>query len=186
VRINPWEVHIKDPAYWDTLYSNNKLDKDAWYYRAFGDNRGTVGTGPWELHRLRRGAMARFFSSANVSRLEPKVLARVQKLLDRIQEHRLSKTVVPISHAFRCFATDVISDYAAPHTRDFLSTPDFSAAFNQVLRDFSEIMLWHRHIPIVFPLFGAIPRWLLSAMDPTGAQVAVLDNQAVRNTNNKH
>ncbi|CRG85278.1 Trichodiene oxygenase [Talaromyces islandicus] len=178
VRINPWEVHIKDSAYWDTLYSNNKLDKDAWYYRAFGDNRGTVGTGPWELHRLRRGAMARFFSSANVSRLEPKVLARVQKLLYRILEHRISQKVVPISHAFRCFATDVISDYAAPHTRDFLSTPDFSAAFNQVLRDFSEIMLWHRHIPIVFPLFGAIPRWLLSAMDPTGAQVAVLDNQA--------
>ncbi|KAH8697083.1 putative cytochrome P450 [Talaromyces proteolyticus] len=178
VRINPWEVHIKDTAYWDTLYTNNKLDKDAWYYRAFGDNLGTVGTGPWELHRLRRGAMARFFSNANVSRLEPKVLARVKKLLERIEEHRISNKVIPISHAFRCYATDVISDYAAPHSRDFLSTPDFSAAFNQVLRDFSELMLWQRHIPIVFPVLGAIPRWFISLMDPSGAQIAVLDNQA--------
>ncbi|KAL1988147.1 hypothetical protein VTN96DRAFT_677 [Rasamsonia emersonii] len=178
VRINPWEVHIQDPTYWDTLYTNNKLDKDAWYYRAFGDNRGTVGTESWQLHRVRRAAMAKFFSSANVAKLEPKVLARVQKLCDRVQEHRDAGQVIPISHAYRCYATDVISDYAAPHTRDFLSTPDFSAAFNQVLRDFSELMLWHRHIPIVFPLLEAIPRWLIAKMDPTGAQIAVLDNQA--------
>lgn len=127
--------------------------------------------------------MAKFFSAANVARLEPKVLARVQKLLDRVEEFRQTgggqAAVLPISHAFRCYATDVISDYAAPHTRDFLSTPDFSATFNQVLRDFSEIMLWHRHFPIVFPIFGAIPRWLISMMDSTGAQIAVLDNQAV-------
>lgn len=129
--------------------------------------------------------MAKFFSSANVARLEPKVLARVQKLLDRIEEYRSDKKdggnlkVIPISHAFRCYATDVISDYAAPHTRDFLSTPDFAATFNRVLRDFSELMLWHRHFPIVFPILGAIPRWMISRMDSTGAQIAVLDNQAV-------
>lgn len=181
VRINPWEVHIRDPTYWDTIYTNNKIDKDAWFYRAFGDNRGTVGTGPCDLHRRRRAAMAKFFSAANVARLEPKVLARVQKLLDRVEEFRRTdgQAVLPISHAFRCYATDVISDYAAPHSRDFLSTPDFSAKFNQVLRDFSELMLWHRHIPIVFPIFGAMPRWLISWMDSTGAQIAVLDNQAV-------
>lgn len=172
-------MHIQDPAYWDTLYSNGKLDKDAWYYRAFGDTGGTVGTPSWERHRARRGAMARFFSSANVANLEPKVLARVQKLCDRVLEFRNAGRVIPLSHAYRCYATDVISDYAAPHGRDFLSTPDFSAAFNQVLRDFSELMLWHRHFPIVFPVLGAMPRWLIAKMDPTGAQLAVLDNQGV-------
>lgn len=190
MRINPWEVHIQDPSYWDSIYANNKIDKDAWFYRAFGDNRGTVGTGPWELHRRRRAAMAKFFSAANVARLEPKVLARVRTMLDRVEEFSQSNnskspggggnvTVLPISHAFRCFATDVISDYAAPYTRDFLTTPDFSATFNQVLRDFSELMLWHRHFPVVFPILGAIPRWLISKMDSTGAQIAVLDNQGV-------
>jgi cytochrome P450 len=172
-------VHIQDPAYWDMLYTNSKLDKDPWYYRAFGDNGATVGTQSWERHRARRAAMARFFSRANVTKLEPKVLARVKKLCDRVQEFRDAARVIPLSHAYRCYATDVISDYAAPHGRDFLSTPDFSAAFNQVLRDFSEIMLWHRHFPIVFPLLGAIPRWLIAKMDPTGAQLAVLDNQDV-------
>lgn len=176
VRINPWEVHIKDPDFWDVLYTNNKLDKDVWYYRCFGDNRGTVGTGPWELHRRRRAAMAKFFSTANVARLEPMVLSRVKKLLDRIQEHRKSGKPIPISCAFRAFTTDVISDYAAPHSRDFLSTPDFELAFTRQLRDFSNIMLWHRHFPIVFPVFNAIPRWLIEKLDPSGAQKAVLAN----------
>lgn len=28
VRINPWEVHINDPAFANTLYTNSKLEKD--------------------------------------------------------------------------------------------------------------------------------------------------------------
>lgn len=124
--------------------------------------------------------MAKFFSVANVNKLEPKVLARVRTLLDRVEEHRKEGKVVDISNAFRCFATDVISDYAAPHSRDFLRTPDFSAAFNRVLRDFSELMMWHRHIPIIFPIMNAIPRAVVAKMDPTGANLAVVDNQAVR------
>lgn len=179
MRINPWEVHIDDAEFFDAFYSNPKLDKDAWFYRAFGDNGAAVGTSSWERHKARRGAMARSFSSASVLKLEPKVLARVQKLLNRIDEHREAGRVVDISNAFRCYATDVISDFAAPHSRDFLSTPDFSASFNRVLRDFSELMLWHRHIPIVFPMMNAIPRAFIARVDPSGASVAVIDNQAV-------
>ncbi|GAB1740061.1 hypothetical protein NU219Hw_g4981t1 [Hortaea werneckii] len=69
VRISPREVHIDDPAFFDTFYSNSKLDKDAWFYRAFGDNGAAVGTASWEQHKARRGAMAKFFSSANVAKL---------------------------------------------------------------------------------------------------------------------
>lgn len=179
VRISPWEVHIDDPAFFDTFYTNNKLDKDAWFYRAFGDNGAAVGTAPWEQHKARRGAMAKFFSSANVAKLEPKVLARVQRLLDRVEEHRREGKVVDISNAYRCFATDVISDYAAPESRDFLSAPDFAASFNRVLRDFSEFMLWHRHFPIVFPIMNLIPKSIIAKMDSDGANLAVVENQEV-------
>lgn len=123
--------------------------------------------------------MAKFFSTANVAKLEPKVLDRVGRLLERVQEHREEGKVVDISNAYRCYATDVISAYAAPHSRDFLSTPDFSAAFNRVLRDFSEFMLWHRHLAIVFPIMNAIPKWIIAKMDSTGANLAVVENQEV-------
>ncbi|KAF3483874.1 Cytochrome P450 [Arthroderma uncinatum] len=178
VRISPREVHIDDPAFWDVLYTNSKLDKDAWYYRPFEDNYATVGTVSWRLHRQRRGAMAKFFSKANVSALEPQVMAVVKRLCGRIEEHRISNKVVDISNAYRCFATDVITNYAAPQTIDFISTPDFAAAYNRVLRDFSYIMLWHRQFPFVFPLLATIPRWVISMIDSSGATLAVIDNQA--------
>ena len=172
-------MHIDDPAFFDAFYSINKLDKDAWFYRMFGDNGAAVGTASWELHKARRGAMSSFFSRANVAKLEPKVLARVQTLLDRVEEHRRAGKVIDISNAFRCYATDVISDYAAPHSREFLTAPDFAAGFNRVLRDFSELMLWHRHFPIVFPIMNAMPTWLVAKMDPSGASLAVIENQNV-------
>ncbi|KAM5433665.1 hypothetical protein McanMca71_003350 [Microsporum canis] len=177
VRISPREVHIDDPAFWDVLYTSNRLDKDAWYYRPFEDNYATVGTVSWRLHRVRRGSMAKFFSKANISALEPQVMAVVRRLCGRIEEHRISNKVVDISNAYRCFATDVITNYAAPQTIDFVSIPDFAAAYNRVLRDFSYIMHWHRHFPFVFPLLAAIPRWLISMVDSSGATLAVLDNQ---------
>jgi len=182
VRINPWEVHIDDPAFFDRFYAINKLDKDAWFYRMFGDNGAAVGTASWELHKARRGAMSSFFSKANVARLEPKVLARVQMLLYRVEEHRRVEKVIDISNAYRCYATDVISDYAAPHSREFLTSTDFAAEFNRVLRDFSKLMLWHRHFPMVFPIMNALPRWLVPKMDPSGASMAVIENQTVRAT----
>lgn len=124
--------------------------------------------------------MAKFFSTANVARLEPKVISRVQKLLDRIQEHKEVNKPVDISNAFRCFATDVVSSYAAPHTRDFLSSPDFASSFNRVLRDFSELMIWHRHLwGLVFPIMNAMPKSLMAKLDPSGATLAVAENQEV-------
>ena len=179
VRINPWEVHINDPAFWDVLYTNNKLEKDARYYRMFGSTGAAVGTASPELHRIRRAAIAPFFSKANVLRLEAKVQARVKQLCERLEEHKLGRKSVDISNAYRCLATDVVTEYAAPRTRNFLGTPDFAAAFNRVLRDFSELMLWHRHFPIVFPIMTSIPRSVIAWMDPSGANVAVIDNQAV-------
>lgn len=157
----------------------NKLDKDAWFYRCMGNNYGLVTTPSWEQHRARRGAMAKFFSSANVAKLEGRVLSRVQLLLNRIDEHRQSGSVIDISNAYRCYATDIISEYAAPYTRDFLSTPDFSATFNRVLRDFSSFLAWHRHIPIVFPLLNSIPKSIAMWMDSTGGTPAVIENQEV-------
>ena len=100
----------------------------------------------------------RSFPLQMFSKLETKIQARVQKLLDRIEGHRVAGKVINISNAYRCYATDVIPDYAAPHTRDFLNSPDFAAAFNGALKDLSKLMLWHRHLPFLFPVMNAIPK----------------------------
>lgn len=68
----------------------------------------------------------------------------MEQLLQRIREHRDAGKVINISDAYRCFATDVVTDYAAPHTRDLLSTPDFAAEFTASMRKLSMFALWNR------------------------------------------
>ena len=72
VRINPWEVHINDPAFVDTLWANSRMEKDVFFYGGFGIPQSSVATVSPESHKIRRGAMAQFFSKANVAKLEPR------------------------------------------------------------------------------------------------------------------
>ncbi|KAF2468983.1 putative cytochrome P450 [Lindgomyces ingoldianus] len=177
VRINPWEVHINDPAFWDILYSNSRMEKDPIYYGGFGINGAAVATVSPDLHRIRRGAYAQFFSKAHVGKLEPRVLSRVKQLCTRIEQHMANDKAIDIQNAYRCLATDIITDYAAPKTRNFLDSSDFAAVFNRVLRDTAGIINWNRHIPIIYPLITSIPRGVIAFLDPQGQSLAIIDNQ---------
>jgi hypothetical protein len=123
--------------------------------------------------------MAKFFSTANVARMEEKVLSRVQKLFDRIEEHRQTGSVIDISNAYRCYATDIVTDFAAPHTRDFLSSPDFAAAFSRQMRNFSSLLAWNRQLPFILPMMGRLPDSLAVIMDSSGGTAAIVENQKV-------
>ncbi|MCJ1454023.1 hypothetical protein MMC28_004373 [Mycoblastus sanguinarius] len=176
VRISPQEVHINDPEYFAELQSNtSKLDKYAWFYNFVAAPDAGFGTASHDLHRPRRGAMAKYFSMSNVIRLEPLIKKCVTKLCSRIEEHRKGATKVDLSNAYRCLATDVITEYALPGSRLMLESPDFAASYNRVLKDFSHIATWHRHIPIILPLLLAVPRWITARMNQ--ASLAVAENQ---------
>jgi hypothetical protein len=179
VRINPREVHINDPSFMDTLWGNSALEKDPFFYGGFGLDSASVATVSPETHKLRRGAMAHFFSKANVAKLEPRVLARVEQLCNRIQKLKVEDKPVDISNAYRCLATDVVTDYAVPKTRNFLDHAEFAAVFNRVLRDTAGLSNWNRHIPILFPLLKNIPRQVIAFLDKDGATLAMFDNQKV-------
>lgn len=46
VRINPYELHINDPEYYDEVYSggSKKRDKYEWAARLFGNSGSMLGT----------------------------------------------------------------------------------------------------------------------------------------------
>ncbi|KAK5173646.1 uncharacterized protein LTR77_002327 [Saxophila tyrrhenica] len=181
IRINPREVHIDgraDPAFWDILYSHsNKLDKDSAYYDGFGAGLSAVSTGPADLHRARRGAMANYFSMNNIRKYEPMVLEQISKLFARLEKCKTNDEVVDLGNAYRCLTTDVITSFAIPEPRTMLDLLDFGKDFNRLLRDFAKLITFQRHLKIVFPLLSAIPDWLTIRMDKTGASLQMVDFQ---------
>jgi hypothetical protein len=89
VRINPFELHISDPDFYQEIYAGNtrKRDKYPWHV----DNpefKHAIGfTINHDLHRTRREALNPYFSKASVVKLEELIQSNVEKLCERIEEY---------------------------------------------------------------------------------------------------
>ncbi|KAL8773752.1 MAG: hypothetical protein Q9209_001520 [Squamulea sp. 1 TL-2023] len=96
VRISPYELHINDPEYYDELYvgSTRRSEEYPWTTKQFGPRTSVFATTAHELHRIRRAALAPFFSMQSVQRLEPSVQPVIDKLISRLQELQGSGKVV--------------------------------------------------------------------------------------------
>lgn len=68
VRINPKELHVADPAFYDSVYGGPGRRTEKWEFsaRMFGTTSAAVGTTGHELHKIRRGALDGFFSKRAV------------------------------------------------------------------------------------------------------------------------
>ena len=162
-------MHIQDPDFFDEFYTiSNKLDKDAWYYAFVASQDAAFGTADYDLHRARRKAMSRFFSSSAIARLETSSREKVLKLCGRLEGFRDDGKPVNLSNAFRCLAADSVTAYCMPRGFNLLDSVDFADDYNQQARSISYIAAWHRHIPIIIPLFMKLPRSFIEATSTEG------------------
>ncbi|KAL9614041.1 MAG: hypothetical protein Q9167_001456 [Letrouitia subvulpina] len=164
VRINPWELHIKDPAYFEEFYNGiSKVEKDPWYYNFAGISKSAFATSSEKVHRYRRRAMSKLFSTSFASSMQPLMEARVVNLLASL---RLRKKVAPhesveISNIFWCHASDTVSSCIMPNGTNFVDVPDTAPVFYSMYKTISRIVLWNRHLggmlQPVFALAECIP-----------------------------
>ncbi|KAL1389706.1 cytochrome P450 [Phyllosticta capitalensis] len=162
VRIRPNEVHIRDPNYFDVLFSHNsKINKDPFMYKlSFSDSPAAFGTMEANHHRLRRNAMNKFFSSKALDRYEPHVHATFEKLIERLSVARKTGEVVRMTSALKAFAMDIISHFALGQSRNYLSEPDMGHRFQISLLSATSLMHWTRQSGLLVALFKRLPMWM--------------------------
>lgn len=110
IRINPYELHISDPDYYETLYatsaSGENRDKWVWYAKQFGSFDSTFATIKHDHHKARRASLARYFSMASVRKLQYALDEKVQRLIERIRGFKgADGDVLVVDHAFSAFTT---------------------------------------------------------------------------------
>ena len=180
VRINPREVHIQDPEFFEQLYSTSlKLNKDWYYYRFVGTSDASFGTASFSQHRQRRKAFNRFFSTSAILDLEAQVRKCVVQLCNRLEEYRKTDKPVLLGTAFRALGTDVVSQYALPQGFDLLSSSDFGEDYSNVNRKLSGVAAYNRHFPFILPALMMLPTWMVKLTASPG-MLQMLDFQAVR------
>ena len=140
----------------------------------------TFNTIDADLHKMRRGALAPFFSKRSINALEPMLVGKVNKTCGRLSEFKESKTPVDLRLLFSCMTTDIITEYAFPQCFDLLSTPDLSPTWRNTFAEGLRSFQWFKHFPFLWSVLRSIPDPVFLKMAP---QMAITKNWERSNQN---
>ncbi|KAF2834919.1 cytochrome P450 [Patellaria atrata CBS 101060] len=183
VRISPEEIHISDPDFYNAVFAPSpdaktgaapKRHKWIRFVQVFGHpDQSAFGTTNHDVHKMRRGAMDRFFSPGMLRKFSPVLIEdKVETLCRRLKEEG-EKGPVRFKLACSCYTTDVISDYATGHSFDYLNHPNFFPEWSDVFLNISKAGLLLKPWPFLFKLLDNIPEWLAKRMDSGMSAVVI-------------
>lgn len=177
MRINPFEIHIKDSHYYDAIYapSSKKRDKYSRFVAGIGFPNSMLTTVDHDHHRLRRGLLNSFFSKRSVLKLSPLLHEKKSRLMQRFEESYRDHNVLELTDVFAAFTGDLISQYSWGVSSGFLDDENFNNGFRQAAHHLAPLVHLQRFFPIIVPIAKAMPRWLVSGLKLRAT--AVLDMQ---------
>ncbi|KAL1857565.1 hypothetical protein Daus18300_010324 [Diaporthe australafricana] len=162
IRISPYELHVNDASFFDTLYSrqDGTWHKYAWSVNAFATKGTVIWTADHTLHRNRRQPLSPFFSKAKVWSHQDMIMRHVQALFDRLSGFAASQKTVDLGAASSAFVRDVINEYIFGKHYNDLGKENFDAGM--VAAAHAGGLLWRttKFIRFFGPVMRAIsPQW---------------------------
>ncbi|MCJ1321263.1 hypothetical protein MMC15_006607 [Xylographa vitiligo] len=183
IRVNPYELHVSDPDFYDVLYasyaSGEKRDKYEWYTKMFGTPTAGFSTVGHHQHRARRAPLNNFFSMASVRRLQPVVEERVNTLVGRFREFKDVKGdegVMKIDYAFTAFANDVVMEYCFGQSEHRLDQADFAPDFHNASVDIGIGSAFLRQMFWIYHILQGLPQRLAVLISPSVKAIFHLQN----------
>lgn len=172
IRRTPDELSIQDSDFFDVFFAGGR--RNLWIRGEVANNGATQGTIPRDLHKVRRGALTRFFSKRSVLLLEPIVIDKVEQLCKGIENHVGTDKVLNVNVAFGALTLDVVTDYCFDQSFGCLSHPQFAPEYRKIFLDaFSGIPLLRCWGFIVARMLDW-PQWILKLVNPEIKQFARL------------
>lgn len=173
VRINPREVHISDPAFYDEVYASSRRtrDKDAKFVPTYALPDSMVATVDHDLHRFRRSILKDFFSRRSVLDLSQVINERVQKLIQRLREFQRNQSVLCLDDAFAALTSDIITSYCCGKHAGFLEDKYFRNDIRRATADAMEFGHICRFCPWLVYALRILPPRVISTLMPGKAAV---------------
>lgn len=134
IRINPTEIHISDPYFYDIIYSNTRVHKPESDKSRVGNPGSIHNTPDKDLHHQRRTALASYFARRQALDFTPYIQSSVDKLCHRLNnEYKDTFKPIKLDDVFAAFATDNIIYFVFARSYDFLNYPDFEIPFTRAI-----------------------------------------------------
>jgi cytochrome P450 len=162
VRINPREVHISDPDFYDEIYAPAARVrwKDPKQVPMIGAPFSMGATWHHGHHRFRRSLIKNHFSRQSIEKIATTIRKKAEILCGRLEEASATGRPLNVSDAFAALTSDIIAGYAFDIDLGFLEDPLFR---NDVYRSALELdMLCH--VLKFFPFLLKPVRWLPSSV----------------------
>ncbi|TGJ85575.1 hypothetical protein E0Z10_g3221 [Xylaria hypoxylon] len=139
IRINPQELHVYDPTFFDSVYSSSgKWAKPPYIVRSMDPGFSAFGTLDHDHHRLRRGALNRFFSKQKVNALQHVVQDLANKLCEKLESYCNTGTPIDFEGAFGDFTLDAIAEYTIDSKLGLVDREGFTSDLRKTFRGLGE------------------------------------------------
>lgn len=164
VRINPFELHVSEPDFYEELYAGqmrkrNKLD---WSADMFICPDSILSTVDHDLHRKRRAPLAPYFSLSAIRRFDTVIRSKLELLSQKFENYRKSGQPINLDVAFTALTTDIITQYSFGISYDFLEANEFNPEWLPLLKGASEQSLLTKQMPWLTRAMRKIPvAWLV-------------------------
>ncbi|KAG6354277.1 hypothetical protein INS49_004882 [Diaporthe citri] len=172
IRISPWELHISDPDFYDTLYVGHSAPRRTEKYwntvRYFGLDLCVFSTVDHDVHRIRRNALNPLFSMAAVRSLQPIIHERIDMAMRRMKDFIDEDKVLNATYMFSAYTNDVVETYCFARCQHRLEHPDFDPHSRDAAFEGATSVHIMKHIWWVYDIMNHFPTSIVKAIN-TGA-----------------
>ncbi|KAK4998302.1 hypothetical protein LTR66_002448 [Elasticomyces elasticus] len=184
IRINPDELHIHDADFLIssvfTTSNSKRREKYEPATRLFGAPQAAIATVDHDMHRMRRGAVGRFFSKDTVRRVEPIIQTMLKQVFARLRVSQQTGDPLTISLLYSAFTADVITEYAFAKSYNYLDMPDLNKKFFDMMVGVHEMGAMARHYKWLLPTLDSLPHWLVTKLNPGMHEFFVFQDEMKR------
>ncbi|KAL8713813.1 MAG: hypothetical protein Q9225_006701 [Loekoesia sp. 1 TL-2023] len=168
IRINPDELHVDDPDWYDTLYANNPTKRDKWppAAKTAGSSLSGFGTVAHNLHGKRRAALSPLFSSRAIADADNVFQEQVQILSDVFQESYTSGKTLELRSVFVAFTMDTVYQYALRESMNLQKDEERTAETIRSLNSLVRLTSLVKQFSWLPALSQKMPLWLNRALKP--------------------
>lgn len=164
IRINPWELHIDDPEFYETIYAPSApFDKLKVFENRFNIPTAAFSTADHVAHKRRRAALNPFFTRSKIQAHAPFIQTVVDTTCTRLEKEFGGKQKpVVLNDMFACLSADVIVALAFGDEPTICHSENWQTPFTKGMDNMVSATHLNSQFPFMVHVVNAIPDSLMA------------------------